>query len=160
MSAPEQRRFRVNTPTVTAEAVDGEVIIVNLKSGTYYSLLGTGAAVWEMLEAGASVGEVGERLAMSHREAEPATVAAAIGEFVDDLVAEGLVVARDRDGVPDATEHAPTRASGGAGVDGEGSDSMVFVAPRLERYIELQNLIQLDPILAVDDGGWPLAEQQ
>lgn len=35
--------FRVNSPSVIGEVLDGEAIIVNLDSGAYYSLNGAGA---------------------------------------------------------------------------------------------------------------------
>jgi hypothetical protein len=42
--------FRVNSPKVAAETIDGEVVIVNLDSGHYYSLLSTGAYIWNCVE--------------------------------------------------------------------------------------------------------------
>jgi hypothetical protein len=42
------QRFRVNTPTVTHETIDGEAVIINLDSGNYYSLIEVGSfiGVW------------------------------------------------------------------------------------------------------------------
>jgi Coenzyme PQQ synthesis protein D (PqqD) len=42
--------FRVNSPQVVCETIDGEVVIVNLDKGIYYSLLKTGADVWSRIE--------------------------------------------------------------------------------------------------------------
>ena len=46
--------YRVNSPTVAAETVDGEVLMINLESGSYYSLRDTGAAIWDGIERGAA----------------------------------------------------------------------------------------------------------
>ncbi|MEI6331186.1 MAG: hypothetical protein WCP16_18235 [Pseudanabaena sp. ELA645] len=43
-------KFKINTPNVVHELIDGEVIIVNLKKGDYYSLLSTSAKIWTGIE--------------------------------------------------------------------------------------------------------------
>jgi hypothetical protein len=40
----DSARFEVNSPTVIGEAIDGEVMVINLVSGIYYNLTGTAAA--------------------------------------------------------------------------------------------------------------------
>jgi hypothetical protein len=50
-------RFRVNSPKVTHETVDDEVVIINLDSGSYYSMSGIGAAIWSLIDSGASIDE-------------------------------------------------------------------------------------------------------
>ena len=45
-------RFKVNTPPVIHETLDGEVIVVNLDTGTYYSIPGTGAEIWTLVDQG------------------------------------------------------------------------------------------------------------
>ena len=44
------QRFRVNTPTVTHETIDGEAVIINLDSGNYYSLVEVGSFIWGLVE--------------------------------------------------------------------------------------------------------------
>ena len=39
-------RVRVNGPDVMHETIDGEVIVINLTSGNYYSVRGVGADIW------------------------------------------------------------------------------------------------------------------
>ena len=34
--------FRINSPTVVHEIIDGEAVIVNMKNGSYYSVDGVG----------------------------------------------------------------------------------------------------------------------
>lgn len=52
------QRFRVNTPTITHETIDGEAVIINLDSGNYYSLMEVGSFIWGLVEKGASASEV------------------------------------------------------------------------------------------------------
>ena len=59
-------RFRVNTPPVIHELLDGEVIVVNLDTGTYYSIPGTGAEIWTLVDQGASLDETVAALLERH----------------------------------------------------------------------------------------------
>lgn len=44
--------FRMNEPYVIAEEIDGEAIILNFESGTYYSLNESAALIWRAIQAG------------------------------------------------------------------------------------------------------------
>jgi Coenzyme PQQ synthesis protein D (PqqD) len=156
---PQAERLQVNAPTVAWEAVDGEVIVINLGTGTYYSLDAAGALLWEGVAAGATVSDCVAAVRERY-EGEEAVVRSALDQFVADLQAEGLVVAASSDDSRDNPRDpgaAPGFASSGSAENGERAP---FEAPRLERYIDLQNLIQLDPVLAVDERGWPLPGRQ
>ncbi len=53
MTASEVRRYRANVDELVHENVEGEVIIIHLSSGNYFSLTGSGARIWELLKYGA-----------------------------------------------------------------------------------------------------------
>ena len=136
-------RFRVNTPQVINEVLDGEAVIINMGTGDYFSLRGSGAFVWEALEAGAGPAAiVGAFVAAglgTSSEIEPGVVA-----LVDQLEAEGLIVRVEDDGP------APAPAlphPGGA----------FFERPALEKFTDMQDLILLDPVHEVSERGWPHA---
>jgi hypothetical protein len=133
-------RFKVNTPPVIHQTVDGEVIVVNLDNGTYYSIAGAGADIWGALDAGAGLPETVE-LVVARYDAEAAQVEGAVAGFVDELVAEGLISPAARNGV--AVPPAAAAASGR------------FEEPVLHRYTDMQELLMLDPIHEVDETGWP-----
>ncbi len=142
-------RYRVNQPAVIHQTIDGETVIIHLERGLYYSLDATGAHVWEGLAAGRSSAEVIERLA-GRFPSERAEVGAAVDSLVDRLRSEELIVldGADRgDGVaiPSAVLDEAAGSPGGA----------TFQPPRLERFDDLQDLLLLDPIHAVDESGWP-----
>ena len=142
-------RFRINAPEVVAETIEDEVIVIHLKTGTYYSLRSTGAAVWGLLEAGASVEESAGAM-QARYEGDPELIAGSVVALVEQLVKEELVVA----GEPAAKAPAATANGGGNG------SREPFEVPRLEPYIDMQALIQLDPVHETDDRGWPSAAKQ
>src|SRR5919112_5164644 len=102
-------RFRVNNPNVISETIQGETIIIHLTTGTYYSLQGSGAEVWESIAGAASATEIAEDLAarysISAAEAEAGVVALLDELKREDLVAETSDTARD-------AAPAPTPATG------------------------------------------------
>jgi hypothetical protein len=75
--------FSVNTPTVAHESIDGEVIVINLISGNYYSLEGTGAEIWESIDGGYSLPKITALLADRYT-----TDAVSIAPIIDRFVAE------------------------------------------------------------------------
>lgn len=47
--------------------VDGDVAMMSVETGKYYSLTAVGARIWALLERPASVGEVCDRLTIEYR---------------------------------------------------------------------------------------------
>ena len=135
-------RYRINAPAVVGEVVEGEVIVIHLETGHYYSLGGPGITLWECLAAACSQ-EAAVETIRGRYEGDPDEIDRAIATVFSQLVEHGLIVPTDE---PGGT--LPPPASG---------PREVFVAPDLEHFIDMQNLIQLDPILEVDDQGWPVA---
>ena len=79
----ERVRFAVDARRVVHEQIDGEVIIVQLEHGYYYSLEGSGAEIWELLVQSLSSEEVVETLAGRY-EASPQTIGDAVGQVQSD----------------------------------------------------------------------------
>lgn len=132
-------RFRIG-PEIVHETVDGEVIAIDLASGSYYSLAGSGPAIWALLTDGASEAEVRE--AVAARFGGPETAAADVAAFMGQLRENGLIVGLEggEEGTPPAIDAA-----------GDGA----YEAPRLERYTDMKDYFLLDPIHEVDTAGWP-----
>jgi hypothetical protein len=140
--------FRVNSPQVVSETIQGEVVMINLASGNYYSLKGFGADAWTLLEGGATAAEQADVLA-AHYDAPPDAVREAAAQLLQELLAEELVV-----------EAAPGTAGAGAVLleePGTGAKKP-FEAVRLEKHTDMQDLILLDPVHEVDDRGWPYTQ--
>lgn len=138
-------RYRVNQPTVIHQTIEGETVIIHLERGLYYSLDQTGAEVWQGLAAGRTVAEVADGF-VARFPSQRADVDAAVVGLVERLRAEELIVLADGPG-----EGEPGQVDPPAGSPIAGS----FQPPRLERFDDLQDLLLLDPIHAVDESGWP-----
>ena len=140
-------RFSVVDARVLHETIDGEVILIDLQTGAYYSLRESAAAVWHALEGGASEAELAARLAVRYSGSHEELVAGARG-LVDELVAEGLVEATAA-----GTQSPPAPPT--ASTNGAPPGRVPFPAPVLEKHDDMQDLILLDPVHDVDARGWP-----
>lgn len=135
--------FRVNSPSAACQIIDGEAVLIDFDTGRYFSSLGTGSEVIRLLEVGHTLEQVAE--AFSRRYPDAAGVDEAIRSFVGELLDERLFVQNGARGLTEA-----------AVVAGDLTDA--FVAPELEKYSELDDLLKLDPIHDADPAGWPLRE--
>lgn len=138
------RQFEVDADRVVHETIEGETILIDLATGTYYSLRGSGSETWALLIDGwTATGAVAE---MKRRfPADREAAAAASAELIAQLYNEGLleVASSSRELVNGDLE--------GAALD------RPFEPPVLERYTDMQYFLMLDPIHEVHDGGWPRA---
>jgi hypothetical protein len=138
-------RFRVNTPDVTHEVIDDEAVIINLESGHYYSLQGSGAEIWTLLAAQASIDEIVATLTRRY-ECEPSEARSAIDTLVGELRAENLIVSVDR---------GPLHDRSPADVSAPKATGRALERPALQKFTDMQELLLLDPIHDVDERGWP-----
>jgi len=134
-------RFRID-PEIVHETVDGEVIAIDLGSGSYYSLAGSGPMIWELLAEGASEAEVHDTLAARFGGVE--TLATDVASFLAQLRESGLIAGAEGEGEGRSVTPPP-------GAEGE----VVYEAPRFERYTDMKDYFLLDPIHEVDTAGWP-----
>jgi hypothetical protein len=143
---PSSHRFQVN-PQIVHETMQGEVVVINLESGCYYSLTGIAAELWTLLQDPLTladmVGAVGARYAGA-----PGEIEAALSSFARSLESEGLVAVVESVGAVPKPEPS---------VDGA-TQRPVFVAPVLQKYSDMQDLLQIDPIHEVGEAGWPLRQ--
>lgn len=140
------QRFRVNTPTVTHETIDGEAVIINLDTGNYYSLVEAGSFIWSLLDKGASAGEV-QNVVLQTYQGDAQDVDRGVHELLAQLQQENLIVPAD--GAGDVVDLAQLAAAG------NGHEKPSFNPPSLNKYSDMQELLLLDPIHDVDDAGWP-----
>jgi hypothetical protein len=138
------QRYRVNTPTVTHETIDGEAVIINLDSGNYYSLVDVGSVIWGLLEKGASASEV-RYLIFQTYDGNATDIDRGVHELLVQLQQENLIVSVDGAGAPDINQVLPSN----------GHAKPSFNQPFLHKYSDMQELLLLDPIHDVDDAGWP-----
>ena len=135
-------RFAANHPAVVDEMIDGEVVVIDLATGNYFSLVDSAAVIWASLAARPTLDQVAANLGRVY-DAEPDRCFAVSGAFLDALVAEGLAVQ-----LPDGAE---------PGIDPElPAVSGPLPEPCFEKFDDMQQLILLDPVHEIDDAvGWP-----
>ncbi len=137
--------FRVNSPQVVCETIDGEVVVVDLERGYYYSLLKTGADLWSCIERHLQRDDIIQEIGQKY-DGTIAEITEAIDEFLDKLQHEGLIVA-DATITPGAINEQESVTS---------SEKPKFEKPILEKFTDMEDLLLLDPIHEVDvEAGWP-----
>jgi hypothetical protein len=109
---------------IAADVLDGEVIIINLATGSYYAMNNVGALVW------CSLDEIAARVADSYdvsRERAGADLLA----LADRLIVEGVV------GISDATV--------ATGQGAPAAQRLPYERPDLGAYSDMRDLLAMDP---------------
>ncbi len=135
--------LEVNLRTVVYETIDDETIVINMRTGTYYSLKESGSELWSQIELGVDrAGLIA--YALGRWNGEPDEIEAGVAELLDELLGEELVVEIAGQNGDTPTASAPTSARA------------PFVAPVLERFTDMQDFMLVDPLHDVDaEVGWP-----
>ena len=79
------------SPEAAYQAVEEEAILINLNTGSYYSLNDVGTMFWDLLDGQRTITDCA-RLIASEYEVELDVVEADLLELTSDLVNEGLIV--------------------------------------------------------------------
>jgi hypothetical protein len=83
--------WRAKTDGVVWRTVGGEVIVMHLSPGRYYSLRGVGGAVWQLLAAAPQTSEDLVGTLAEQYDVERSTLAADVERFLRQLEAAELV---------------------------------------------------------------------
>ncbi len=130
----------VRSPEVVHQTIDGEVVILNLEKGVYFSPDATGAWLWSLVAQGADTDEI---ISLATTTFPETSVARSQTEaFLSQIVDLGLVQPVDELRQTDETAQVDPPAS--------------FVEPQLQTYEDMTDLLLLDPIHDVgEEDGWP-----
>ncbi|MDQ6624164.1 MAG: PqqD family protein [Verrucomicrobiota bacterium] len=126
-------RYRINAPKVIHQIFETEVVVVNLETGSYYSVEGAGIDLWRLLEA-----YRGDDQTFAHENAR---------KFLDELAAEALIVPNEQFTAPAPGELPPL------------TRDLSLDPPRLRKFTDMRDLLLLDPIHELDEAGWPQRAQ-
>ena len=135
----DNSRFVINSPTVIGEAIDGEVMVINLVSGIYYNLTGTAAAAWPLLAASLPSRKIVDTLSDACG-VEADALARDFAAFVDTLATEAIIRTADEAVEPSVVPPMAAAAYTGFAVN---------------RYDDMRALLVVDPVHEVGDFGWP-----
>ena len=87
--------YTINRHDVVDEVIDGEAILINLKSGSYYSLEGTACAIWERLLLGPLCEGALPMFMGQHFEGADPAMTVEVKKFLEEMVTNGLLHASD-----------------------------------------------------------------
>lgn len=127
--------YKLRSDNTAATVIDGEVIIVNLTSGVYYSSDGVGAEVWEMMERGSSLDDIIADI-VARYDVKAETARADIEHLAQRLVAENLV---------EQVVQVEPSAAALRDEAAENKERGAYAAPTLEIYRDMGDLLALDP---------------
>jgi hypothetical protein len=134
-------KFRVNSAQIAYELIDGEVVVIHLRHGSYHNLSSSAAWLWAELLQGATVTQL-QALLATLPGAPAAEVAAAVtAEFLATLQAADLI--------------HPGGAESGLAAPFTVPVPTHYQVPLVETYTDMQALLLLDPVHEVDAAGWP-----
>lgn len=77
-------------PDVIERIIDGEAVLLDLKTGVYFSLNETGSLIWELLDGVATIPEISEAISKKY-EADIETIENAVTELMLELEEQKLV---------------------------------------------------------------------
>jgi len=124
-------RLRPNDDEVIGKVLDGEAILINLATGSYYAIPDVGAFIWQAIEAQCSLEEIAVRVS-GHYDVSVEQARTDMLTFAARLMDEG-VVATSSDACGDSPALAPP------------THRAPYTAPTLTVYSDMRNLLALDP---------------
>jgi hypothetical protein len=137
---------RVDEPHVVYETIDGETILMDLRTGNYFSIEKSGVTIWEVL---AETGDVDELIRIAAGACEPGKseeIKSDIQAFVKRLLNENLLKETSKPGPSKISEEMQ-------GLLQKTASAMTSL--EINKYSDMQEMLLLDPIHDVDEKGWP-----
>jgi hypothetical protein len=137
-------RYALREPEVALEGFDGEAILIDFRTGSYYSLSPSASEIVAGLGARWTPAEVITALGRRYPLAADRVEQDVLG-LTQRFVEEGVLVAGP----------APADVPAASGEPPWGPAAARYEAPVVERYEDMQEMLLLDPIHDVDLTGWP-----
>jgi hypothetical protein len=116
---------------IAADVLDGEAIIINLATGSYYAMNNVGALVWRSIEQHSSLDEIAALVGTNY-EVALERARADLLSLAEQLLAEGVVRVSDA-----------TAATGAAAVPA--APRLPYETPALSTYSDMRDLLAMDP---------------
>ncbi len=138
-----ERRYETDLNNIIFEAIEAELVVINLKSGCYYSLNESASGIWKLVIDGYSIKQLSEFF-MKQYPSSTNNISGEIARIVSGFVREELI-----------REAAPTASSAGFVFPSGLALPEYFQNPVMTKHSDIQDMLQLDPIHEVTDLGWP-----
>lgn len=121
-----------NEQHVAAKVMDGEAILINLGTGTYYSIASTGGFIWSLIEKKLPLDEVVRRVAANY-DIDRAQAELDVFRLCRELHSEGLVLVSPTGNTDTNLPAVSTR--------------LAYQVPSLEKFTDMAEMFALDPPL-------------
>lgn len=143
-------RFRINTTKIVHDTIDGEVIIISLDTGNYYSLNAVSKDIWSCIKKNAMISEIVHEIIEKYN-GNPDEIEEDIIRLLADLEQEELIV----------LDKENNKSSEGNNKKIEVNKSikkLKYEKPGFNKYTDMKEMLLLDPIHEVDETGWPASK--
>jgi len=170
---PDDKVFYVRPDDIVHDTIEGETVVIDLRSGIYFRFDGAAAHAWNILLHRATEDGLVDRLAAAYAAPREA-IADQVHGFLLALYRDGIIKREDPAAVAaggeaagpdlDAPE-APRDAFAGLPLErfdhlrpmagGPTDGKQPFDGMTLHRFEDLDELLTIDPVHEVRDAGWP-----
>ncbi len=140
--------LKINEPNIVHETIDNETILMDFKTGIYYSFDGLGPLIWEFIDKTGSIDQVIMILQRANPE-KTEDITQMVNTFVEKLIDEKLLVKNTESPLDHDVTELSQRLLAAANT---------FIYPNIRKHIDMQDLLLLDPIHDVGEQGWPEAK--
>jgi hypothetical protein len=130
-------RYAPHTANVASEIVDGVAILINLSTGTYYSMEQTAATIWLAITEERTVPGMISALTAAY-EVTPAQAATDTDRLLTELLAEGLILAQP-------AGQSPAEVPDPLATSVPGDTRQPYQPPVLDIFRDLSPLLADDP---------------
>lgn len=134
--------YRIIKPKIVYEILNTEVIAIDFDTGTYYALLHVAKQMWLLIEQEIPLNQSAQILSDYYKK-NFNEVLLDLKPFIAELVDKGLIESIDE--AAHIQGPIPQIDSHGWG----------YEPPKLVSYMDIQELLLLDPIHEVVEAGWP-----
>ncbi len=133
-------RFEPNTAEVAAEVLDDEVILINLSTGIYYSMVRVATLIWGLIGQRYSIAEIVNMVSATYG-VTPEQAHADAGALLEELLAERLIL--------------PATGTFLAEVSAPGEVRADYEAPQLDIFRDMSGMFAMDPPMpSLRTGAW------
>ena len=130
---------------IVSEEIDGEVIIVNLGNGSYYSLTQSATVIWSRIARGETLEQIHGILQQRYL-GEAGVLQQGLTDLIRALEAEGLI----------RRVAAEFQVNGSLPAEEPTGGREPYLPPLFERFTDMGDLLLLDPVHEVEgEKGWP-----
>lgn len=131
--------YKIPSSKVVYEVLNTEVIAIDFNTGSYFALLHVAKQIWLLIAEGLPVNQIVQLIA-SHYRRNPGEIQLDVELFIEDLLKNGLIEA-DEPKLVKNIEVSP--------------GDWAYQPPKVMTYLDVQELLLIDPIHEVAEVGWP-----